>query len=152
MVESMQTGELNAGSGAHTRSPATATRYRRLRVVPFRIIDDASDLLARLFRNYPGQISLRLWNGSIVNVGVFRVDDPAPAFTLVFRNPDVICRLVLGRDPLRLAAACARGDVDIEGDVFAALSLKEYLKSLHLPLSDRLSGLLAALRVMAFRQ
>ena len=62
-------------------------------------------------------------------------NDPAAQespFALVFRNPEVVCSAVLGRDPLRLAEAYFRGDLDIEGDFFAALELKDHLQALQL--------------------
>lgn len=55
--------------------------------------------------------------------------------------------MVLGRDPLRLAEAYFRGDIDVEGDFFAALSLKDHLRSIQMSSRDRLITLLAALRL-----
>ena len=57
--------------------------------------------------------------------------------------------MVLGRDPLRLAEAFFRGDIDIEGDFFAALGLKDHLHSIRLSFRDRLGALLTALRLRA---
>ncbi len=70
-----------------------------------------------------------------------------PRFTLVCRHPDVVRTMVLGRDPLRLAEAYFKGDIDVEGDFFAALSLRNHLQSIRLSAIDRLSALLMALRL-----
>src|SRR3979490_2099958 len=64
----------------------------------------AADLLTRLFRRLPMNLTLRLWNDATVRVGA----DPGAQeshFALVFRTPEVVCSAVLGRDPLRLAEA-----------------------------------------------
>ena len=55
--------------------------------------------------------------------------------------------MVLGRDRLRLAEAYFRGDIDIEGDFFAALGLKDHLNSIRLSTLDQMSVLLSALRL-----
>jgi cyclopropane-fatty-acyl-phospholipid synthase len=69
-----------------------------------------------------------------------------PRFTLVCRNPAVICSIVMGRDRLRLAEAFFRGDIDIEGDFFAALNLKDHLDSIRMSWRDRVGMLLPAMR------
>jgi cyclopropane-fatty-acyl-phospholipid synthase len=107
----------------------------------------ATDLLTRLFRNYPGSISLRLWNGAAFAVGRDAAASAEPQFTLVFRNPGVVAAMVLGRDPLRIAEAFFRGDIDIEGNFFAAMSLKDHLQSIRMSAVDQLSAIMAALRL-----
>ena len=54
-----------------------------------RDVDDASDLLKRLFRSFNGSFALRLWNGTTLRLGKTGPDQPDPQFTLVFRNPSV---------------------------------------------------------------
>ena len=110
-------------------------------------VDEASDLLKRLFRNFDGSLALRLWNGTTLQLGKAGADVPVPRFTLVCRDPGVVRSMVLGRDRLRLAEAFFRGDIDIEGDFFAALSLKDQLHSIRLSSRDRLGALLAVLRL-----
>jgi cyclopropane-fatty-acyl-phospholipid synthase len=108
----------------------------------------ASDLLTRLFRRLPIGLTLRLWNGATVRVGA---DSGAqePPFALVFRNPEVVCSAVLGRDPLRLAEAYFRGDLDIEGDFFAALALKDHLRELQMSVGEQIGAAAAAMRLRA---
>ena len=112
-------------------------------------VDEASKLLIRLFRSYGGCVTVRLWDGTVLNLGQTASTTARlpPPFTLVFRSPQVVSMLVLGHDRLRLADAYFRGDMDIEGDFFAALSLKDHLDTIHLSLPDRARTLWAALRL-----
>jgi cyclopropane-fatty-acyl-phospholipid synthase len=107
----------------------------------------AADLLTRLFRRLPLKVSLRLWDGETVQVGAVSAGAPPPLYTLVFRNPEVVCSAVLGRDPLRLAEAYFRGDMDIEGDLFAALALKDHLQALQMSVGEQIGAAASALRL-----
>jgi cyclopropane-fatty-acyl-phospholipid synthase len=109
----------------------------------------ASDLLTRLFYRLPFKLTLRLWNGDIVRVGASDSAAQESPFALVFRNPEVVCSAVLGRDPLRLAEAYFRGDLDIEGDFFAALALKDHLEALQLSVGEQIGAVATALRLRA---
>lgn len=105
-------------------------------------IDQWAGALAKLLERFGGVMAIRLHDGS---TGVFGRDADlghAPRFTLGLRNPDVLRTLLLGRDPLRFAELYFRGDVDVDGDLFCALSLKDHLHALRLPLADRLLLLL----------
>jgi cyclopropane-fatty-acyl-phospholipid synthase len=108
----------------------------------------ASDLLTRLFRRAHMGLTLRLWDGTTVRAGA---DSGAQesSFALVFRNPEVVSAAVLGRDPLRLAEAYFRGDLDIEGDFFAALALKDHLQELQLSVGEQIGAAAAAMRLRA---
>ncbi len=109
----------------------------------------ASDLLTRLFQRLPFRLTLRLWNDAIVRVGASDSAAPDSPYALVFRNPEVVCSAVLGRDPLRLAEAYFRGDLDIEGDFFAALDLKDHLQALQLSVGEQIGAAATALRLRA---
>jgi cyclopropane-fatty-acyl-phospholipid synthase len=131
----------------------------RPRDTPYRGEDLAGTLLARLFQRLPGTITVRLWSGPAFTVGAgaggsesTRLMASEARFVLWFRTPQAVSTLVLGRDPLRLAEAYFRGDVDIEGDLFAALCLRVHLDSLTLPLGDRLIAGVMALRLRALNQ
>ena len=112
-----------------------------------RDVAEASRLLKRLFRGFDGSLALRLWDGTTLRLGGAAAHESEPSFTLVCRHPSVVRSLVLGRDPLRLAEAYFRGDIDIEGDFFAALGLKDHLHTIRLSFHDRLGALLCALRL-----
>jgi cyclopropane-fatty-acyl-phospholipid synthase len=106
-------------------------------------------LLSHVFRSFNGALSLRLWSGATLRLGDAASIASEPRFTLVFCNPDVVRAMVLGRDRLRLAEAYFRGDLDVEGDFFAALGLKDHLNNLRLCFRDRIMTLVSALRVVA---
>ena len=112
-------------------------------------IKQASDLLHRLFRSFNGMLALRLWDGTVLRLGKAARSDAQPGFTLMCSSPSVVRSIVLGRDRLRLAEAYFRGDIDIEGDFFEALGLKDHLLAIRLTARDRLGALLAALRLPA---
>jgi cyclopropane-fatty-acyl-phospholipid synthase len=131
-------GSAAAESASAGPAPSVAAIYRGS--------EQAADLLKRLFRRYPGSLSLRLWNGTVLRVGTNAGGADSP-FTLVFRSPEVVWSAVLGQDPLTLADAYFRGDLDIEGDFFAALSIKDHLDALQMPVADRLRAAFTAFRL-----
>jgi len=102
----------------------------------------ARPMVRRVFRDWPGRLAVRLWDGVTLCFG-----ESPPACTLVFRDPHAFRDLVLFRNPLRLADAYFRGRVDVEGDLYAALDLKDHLASLRLTVAERASFLLSALRL-----
>jgi cyclopropane-fatty-acyl-phospholipid synthase len=109
--------------------------------------EQAALLLKRLFRRYPGVITVRLWNGASIRAGSGAASGSDSPFTLVFHSPEVVWSAVLGRDPLALADAYFRGDLDIEGDFFAALSIKDHLDALQMPPAEKLLAAFTALRL-----
>jgi cyclopropane-fatty-acyl-phospholipid synthase len=140
----------------NTSSTFPASSHENLReltpipgVVPDRALNTSLILLARLFRNVNRNLSLRLWNGAIVRVGPAADTTANSKFELVFHGPLVVRSMILGRDPLRIAEAYFRGDMDIEGDFFAAVGLKDDLQSISMSLSDRLRTLYGALQLKA---
>ncbi len=134
-------GGVAIGQAAHPAvlcAPSTAGQ---------RGANEASRLAKRLFGGFEGSLALRLWDGTTVRLGKAAPHESEPPFTLVCRNPSVVRSMVLGRDPLRLAEAYCRGDIDVEGDFFQALGLKDHLHSIRLSFRDRLGALLSALRL-----
>jgi cyclopropane-fatty-acyl-phospholipid synthase len=107
----------------------------------------AAELLMRLFKHFPDSLTLRLWNGAAFRVGADALSGPDSPFTLVFRSPEVVCSAVLSRDPLALAEAFFRGELDIEGDFFAALSIKDHLDSLKMSAAQQFGAVFMALRL-----
>jgi cyclopropane-fatty-acyl-phospholipid synthase len=101
-------------------------------------MDHWEPLLDKLLAAYDGALALQLPDGSASRFGnsVYRMDEPE--FVLRLRDPHAVRSLLLGHDPLRFADAYFRGAIDVEGDLFAALSLKDHLHSLRLSTMDRL--------------
>lgn len=114
------------------------------------LAETAGKLLHRLFKQLKRPLALRLWNGAVLQFGDAASAAPAAArrFVLVCHRPASISRMVLGRDPLRLADAYFHGDVDVEGDFFAALALKDHLHQMHLAWRDRLPAALDTWRLL----
>ena len=142
---------MHSQSAMGSQSPAAAQRPTAMapagNAAGFRGAQLAADLLRKLFRRYPACLSLQLWNGTTLRVGANAASGADSPFTLVIRNPEVVCAAVLGRDPLALAEAYFRGDMDIEGDFFAALSIKDHLDALQMPAAAKLLAAVSALRL-----
>jgi cyclopropane-fatty-acyl-phospholipid synthase len=100
----------------------------------------AKQVVRRVFRDYPGSLAVRLWNGETQEIG-----EGPPDFTLIFHDARPFRELILFRDPLRLAEAYFQGSVDVEGDLYGALGLKDHLQSLALTVSEKAAFLKAAL-------
>ena len=128
-----------AGAAPLGTAPRVAARYRGRQ--------QAADLLRRLFRRYPGELTLKLWDGTTLYAGADARGRSDAPFALVFRSPEVIWSVVLGQDPLSLADAYFRGDLEIEGDFFAALSVKDHLGALQMSAGERFRAAFAALRL-----
>jgi cyclopropane-fatty-acyl-phospholipid synthase len=115
----------------------------------------AAELLAKIFKPLDMCISVRVWSGPAFRVGGSVPTQRArgePPFTLSFRTPSAVVSMVLGRNPLRLADEYFRGEVDIEGDLFAALALKDHLEEMRLPLRERWSAFLMALKLRSLNR
>jgi cyclopropane-fatty-acyl-phospholipid synthase len=134
-------------SGSSVTRQASNAPDPDIAAATYRGSEQASELLMRLFRRYPGSLNLRLWNGTTLRVGTTAAVGTDSPFTLVFRSPEIVWSAVLGRDPLALADAYFRGDLDIEGDFFAALSLKDHLEVLQLSAGEKLGAAFTALRL-----
>lgn len=100
----------------------------------------AARILSRAFESYPGTLELELWNGRR-----FRFGSGAQRLALAIRDVRAFRDLVVFRDPLRMARDYFLGRIDVEGSIYDALALKEYLERLRLPLRDKLAALADAL-------
>ena len=87
----------------------------------------------RLMRGYTGSAALRLWNNTLHSP-----TGESPTFTMVVRDPAVLRWLVLDRNPIRLADAYFRGNLDFEGDLYSAIALKTHFERLSLSWRDKL--------------
>ena len=93
----------------------------------------AMHILRTVFLACPAPFAIRLWTGETVDIGT-----GAPAFTLVFHHPATVRDMVMSPSPLKLAEAYFKGLVDVEGDLYRALALKDHMASLRMPLRQRL--------------
>jgi len=106
------------------------------------ITEAADRILHRLLNSTSTAAALRLWNGVTHSFG-----QGAASFTLILRDPGVLRDLVLKRGPIPLADAYFRGRIDVEGDLYAALGLKNHFQNLTLSGRERFALLLDALRL-----
>jgi cyclopropane-fatty-acyl-phospholipid synthase len=102
---------------------------------PSAVARRAANVLREVFRRMPGHFAFRLWDGSTVTVGD---GAGAPAFTVVVTSAAVFARLMRRPTPYAFAEAYVEGELDIEGDLFAAMHVSDALESLRLPLAERL--------------
>jgi cyclopropane-fatty-acyl-phospholipid synthase len=113
------------------------------------LTEAATRIIQKLLGRFDGAVALRLWNDATHSFGKC-ADRVAPSFTLVLRDPSVLRDLVLKRGPIPLADAYFHGRLDVEGDLYAALGLKNYFQSLSLTGRERAGLLMDALR-LAFK-
>lgn len=106
----------------------------------------AKAILTRLFKHSNTCISIRLWNGAIFLIGNTLQKYATQAFTLVIYQPKVIRLLVFNNNPMLLAESYFNGDIDIEGDFFAAIKLKD-ASLINVTWHDKLNVLLKAIRL-----
>lgn len=109
-------------------------------------MDAARRILYRLLKDYPGTLTVALWNGKVLRFG-----EGPPAFNLAFRHPRVLRELVLFQDPVRLAEAYFGGEVEVSGNFDAAFGLRRHLENLRLSFAEKASLLLRALTLDADR-
>jgi len=105
-----------------------------------------SPMLGKLLAPFDGVLVLRFPDNSSSRFGRRAHEPVGPDFGLAVRDPLAVQSLLLGRDPLRFADAYFQGRIDIEGDLFAALALKDQLSALRLGFGERLQALLCLLR------
>lgn len=108
--------------------------------------DKVKAILTRLFKCSNISVSIRLWNGATFLVGEIQPIQIMPAFTLVISHPRVIRLLVLSNNPMLLAESYFNGDIDIEGDFFAAIKLKD-INLIDIPWHAKLNVFLKAIRL-----
>ncbi|HEX9297910.1 MAG TPA: class I SAM-dependent methyltransferase [Polyangiaceae bacterium] len=94
--------------------------------------DDARSIIERTFGDHPTHhFGFRLWNGQQVRWGD-RQD-----FTLVFTEAETFRRCFVSRDPAEFAEAYADGRMLIEGDLWSAVGIASYLRTLKLGFGDK---------------
>ena len=103
----------------------------------------ALGLLRQVFASVRTPLAFRLWDGSAARVG----GPGENRFTIVFRSRPVFRRLLHRPTPLRFGEAFIGGDIDIEGDLFAAMRAANAIEELRLPLGTRLAVLASLLRI-----
>jgi cyclopropane-fatty-acyl-phospholipid synthase len=109
---------------------------------PDRRVTAAVRLLRRVFAGVRTPLLFRLWDGTDAPVG----GHGESGFAVVFRSRAVFRRLLRRPTPLRFGEAYVAGEIDIEGDVFAAMRVANEIEALRVPLGTRLAVLADLLR------
>ena len=122
-----------SGDGIFEASPTMKDDWQEIARAGARSSAAARQILRGVFRTYPGSLAIRLWDGQTLAFGT-----GAPAFTLVFHHPETLRDTALSRNPLKLAEAYFRGRIDVEGDFYRALALKDNLSAVRVKLWERL--------------
>lgn len=117
----------------------------RLPADPAMSLTPAIRIVERLLHGFDVPFALRLWNNALHTVG-----NKPPAFTLVLRDPALLRRLVFEQNPLLLAEAYFLGALDVEGDLYSALALKDHFGAISLTWKDKLVLLRDAWRLPAY--
>ena len=92
----------------------------------------AADILRRVFGDVSG-CAFRLWDGTTVVLG-----REAPMCTAVVHRPETFMRLIRDPSPLNFAEAYVEGDIDLEGDLFAAMRIADSIEEIRLSPIDRM--------------
>jgi len=71
--------------------------------------------------------AVRYWDGTVEQP--ITVDAPPPAFTLVISSPGALRRAFLVPSELHLGEAYVRGDIDVEGNMEAAVEVRDTLRT-----------------------
>jgi cyclopropane-fatty-acyl-phospholipid synthase len=92
----------------------------------------ALTVLQLLLRDYhPRNFAIRLWDGSH-----WPAETSSPRFTLILNHPHALrCMLENSSSDLAISESYIRGDLDLEGDIEAAMPLATHLMSRRWPIS-----------------
>jgi len=101
----------------------------------------AAEILHRVFGRIPPGLAFRLWDGTLVALG-----GGAPVCTAVVHQPQTFIRLIRDPSPLNFAEAYVDGSIDIEGDLFEAMTVANSIEEIKVPFMDRMRVLWALWR------
>jgi cyclopropane-fatty-acyl-phospholipid synthase len=91
----------------------------------------AEQIVNQLYSDLPASFAVRFWDGKTVRYG------EEPLFTLVFNDQDAFRRLLLFPDALTAGEAFIKKQIDIEGDIFGALRLKDHFENVNLTIAEK---------------
>ncbi len=115
---------------------------RPMERTPAKATDPLFRIVKRLFNGFQGNARLSLWNEH-----TFQLNSAPPQFTLHLRDPQVLKKFIANASPIALADAYFFGQLDVEGDFYSALALKEHFEGIVLSWRDKLSLLRDVLRL-----
>jgi cyclopropane-fatty-acyl-phospholipid synthase len=101
----------------------------------------AARILKEAFAGIEGRFAFRLWDGTEVPFGA-----PPPLATAVIKSPEVFVRLMRDPTPYQFAEAYVGGAIDIEGDLFATMTVANEVENIRMSRPMRLRLLLSMWR------
>jgi cyclopropane-fatty-acyl-phospholipid synthase len=93
----------------------------------------AAQVLQRVFGRIPTGFAFRLWDGTLVSLG-----QGAPVVTIFMRTPETFIRLMRDPTPFNFAEAYVEDAIDIDGDLFKAMSVANAVEEIRLSFPDRM--------------
>jgi hypothetical protein len=94
----------------------------------------AAEVLHRIFgRLETDGFAFRLWDGTDVPLG-----RGAPVITVQVHRPETFVRLIRDPSPLTFAEAYVEGAIDLDGDLFKAMTVANAVEEIRLSLGERL--------------
>jgi hypothetical protein len=87
----------------------------------------AERILREVFDRIEGPFAFRLWDGREVRFG-----PGPPVCTAVIKSPETFVRLIRNPSPGNFAEAYVASDVDLEGDLFAAMHVANSIEQITL--------------------
>ena len=106
-------------------------------------VEAAARLLERVFAPVEVPMAFRLWDGTTVRAG----GPGESGFTVVFRSPRAFRRCLRHPNSRAFGEAFIDGDIDIEGDLFAAMEAAAPVEGLRPSARTRLAALATWLRL-----
>ena len=85
----------------------------------------AAVILHRVLGHVVTGCAFRLWDGTYVTLG-----DDAPVCTVVVHRAETFFRLMRDPSPYNFAEAYVAGDLDLEGDLFAAMKIADAIEEI----------------------
>jgi cyclopropane-fatty-acyl-phospholipid synthase len=101
----------------------------------------AAGILRDVFGHIREPFAFRLWDGTDVRLG-----QGDPPFTVVFKSAEVFGQLIRDPSPGNFAEAYVSSAIDIEGDLWRAMSVANAVEELELSASRKLRLLWAMWR------
>lgn len=95
----------------------------------------------KIFESHPRDFNVRLWNGHLIEW------DKNPKFTLIFKDKETFRKILFKGDAFCAGTAYIEGRFDIEGDIFEAIKLGDYLSSIKLSPGEKLGIFFNLLRL-----
>jgi hypothetical protein len=87
----------------------------------------AARILREVFGHIEAPFAFRLWDGREVRFG-----PDQPACTAVIKTPETFLRLLRDPSPNNFAEAYVQSEVDLEGDLFAAMPVANAVEEMQL--------------------